>query len=146
MHRDTTLGRTGLGRTALRRAVTGRAVPALVLGLVLSWSGGGVAAPPAVNTPREIGPAVTACWKPPRGTEGLSATARFSFRSDGSLMGTPRITFSRLGANDKRAREFLQSIADAFVNCTPLNFTPSFSRAVAGRIFTMRFIPSSERI
>lgn len=103
-------------------------------------------ASPALNTPREIGPALVSCWKPPRGTEGLTATARFSFRSDGTLMGPPRITFSRLGENDARAHAFLQSIADAFIDCTPLNFSPSFGRSVAGRIFTLRFIPSARSI
>ncbi|MGI6245102.1 MAG: hypothetical protein ACOYJQ_04975 [Pseudochelatococcus sp.] len=104
------------------------------------------AAPPdEVSMLRHIGPALMACWKPPRGTEGLTATARFSFRSDGSLMGPPRITFARLGDRDARAREFLHSIADAFSDCTPLKFTPSFGRSVAGRIFTMRFIPAAER-
>ncbi|MFD2250721.1 hypothetical protein FHS82_001527 [Pseudochelatococcus lubricantis] len=98
-----------------------------------------------INTPRGIGPALMACWKPPHGTEGLSATARFSFRRDGSLMGPPRITFARLGESDKRARAFLNSIADAFNACTPLQFTSSFGRAVAGRIFTMRFVPSAQR-
>ncbi|MGV6875416.1 hypothetical protein ACUSIJ_22325 [Pseudochelatococcus sp. B33] len=123
---------------------------------ILIWSGlllgatasGAVAqtASPVVNTPRDIGPALVACWNPPGGSDGLTATARFSFRRDGSLMGPPRITFSRLGENDARARAFLQSIADAFLDCTPLNFSPSFGSSVAGRIFTLRFIPSARRI
>lgn len=100
-------------------------------------------AAPVIDTPRGIGPALVACWKPPGGTEGLTATARFSFRRDGTLMGPPRITFSRLGENDARARAFMVSIADAFVDCTPLNFSPSFGRSVAGRIFTLRFISSA---
>ncbi len=103
-------------------------------------------AAPVIDTPGGIGPALVACWKPPGGTEGLTATARFSFRRDGSLMGPPRITFSRLGENDSRARAFMASIADAFVDCTPLNFSPSFGRSVAGRIFTLRFIPSARSI
>lgn len=118
----------------------------LVLGLIWAAPIAGAAEDRAINTPPEIGPALIACWKPPSGTEGLTATARFSFRRDGSLMGPPRITFSRLGVNDARARAFLQSIADTFIDCTPLSFTPSFGQSVAGRIFTLRFIPSVRSI
>lgn len=120
-----------------------------LLAMAVIGTGSSSAAPataPVVHTPREIAPALVACWRPPGGTEGLSATARFSFRRDGTLMGPPRITFSRLGDNDARARAFLLSIADAFVDCTPLNFSPSFGRSVAGRIFTLRFIPSARNI
>lgn len=99
----------------------------------------------AITVPREIGSTLMACWRPPTGSEGLSATARFSFRRDGSLMGPPQITFSRLGKNGAHARAFLQSIADAFTSCTPLNFSASFGQSVAGRIFTLRFVPALQR-
>lgn len=99
----------------------------------------------SINTPREIGVKLLACWQPPIGTEGLTATARFSFNREGHLIGPPQITFSRLGQNDARARAFLQSIADAFITCTPLSFTDTFGQAVAGRIFSLRFLPSLRR-
>lgn len=98
-----------------------------------------------IDTPQKIGTALLTCWHPPSGVEGLAATARFSFRRDGSLIAPPKITFSRLGQNDDRARAFLLSIADAFITCTPLNFTESFGQQVAGRIFTLRFLPALRR-
>lgn len=98
-----------------------------------------------ITTPRDISSALISCWQPPAGSEGLSATARFSFKRDGNLMGPPQITFSRLGNDDARSRAFLQSIADAFLACTPLSFSASFGQSVAGRIFTLRFIPALQR-
>ncbi|TCQ70693.1 hypothetical protein EDF68_1325 [Ochrobactrum sp. BH3] len=36
--------------------------------------------------------ALVACWQSPAGTAGMSMTLRFSFRSNGTLIGEPRVT------------------------------------------------------
>lgn len=102
--------------------------------------------PPAISNLQGIGPAIRACWKPPAGSEGMAATVRFSFRRDGTLMGVPRITHTQQSGDSWTSRAFMESIAAAFIDCTPLPFSPSMGQAVAGRIFTMRFIPGARRL
>ena len=88
------------------RAVTGRRskVPAVLLALAALLCSAGTT--PAqqracgsrepINTLAELWPALYACWSPPAGTEGKELTLRFSIRRDGTLIGKPRATYSKL--------------------------------------------------
>jgi hypothetical protein len=91
----------------------------------------------------EVAPTLTACWRPPTGLrmlEAVEVTARFSIRRDGSLIGTPRVTFAS-GEVALQARELLtQSAVEAIRACTPLRISPGLGQAIAGRPFAIRFI------
>ncbi|TIO71994.1 MAG: TonB C-terminal domain-containing protein, partial [Mesorhizobium sp.] len=93
----------------------------------------------------EMSAAIYACWRPPRGTAGLSLTLRFSLRRDGTLIGKPRATFSVLGSNDALNRAFVASVLEALDKALPLPFTESMGEAIAGRILSPRFTVALER-
>ena len=63
-----------------------------------------------------------------------------SFRRNGEVLGQPRITYYKAGTEPDQREPFTRSVREAFVQCTPLPVTESLGRAIAGRIFTFRFI------
>ncbi len=96
-----------------------------------------------VDTLRALYPALSACWQAPEGLarfERIEITARFSLRRDGSVIGTPRITFTQV-PGEERARDLLTRAAlEAIARCTPVALTPALGGAIAGRPLTLRFI------
>lgn len=83
-------------------------------------------------------PRLAACWRTPADLGAAAITARFALRRDGSLQGTPRITFSRVPPRQRDAlvAETLSSLA----RCTPARVTAGLGGAVAGRPITLRFV------
>ena len=92
-----------------------------------------------INTLREIGPALTACWEPPVDLPAAEVTVRLSLKRDGHLLGEPRITLSRLPGDADDQKQFVASVLVGIAACLPLNITDSLGGSVAGRIFTIRF-------
>jgi hypothetical protein len=99
--------------------------------------------PDPINTLQEIGPALSACWRPPTDTQNFEVTVSFSFKSNGEVLGKPRITYSHFNGDTDEQKLILTSILQALDKCTPLKFTSTLGGAVAGRIFTMTFSPPS---
>ena len=53
-----------------------------------------------LNTLRDLGAALRACWVPPpldQSRAGMQITVQMSFRRNGELFGQPRITFESAG-------------------------------------------------
>jgi hypothetical protein len=102
---------------------------------------GALGQPPA-DTLRALYPKLTACWRQPEGLaklEETEITARFSLRRDGSLIGTPVITFS--SAPSEHAKAVLtDATLDALRRCTPARITPALGGAIAGRPIAIRFV------
>jgi hypothetical protein len=98
--------------------------------------------PSRIDTLREVGQAIRACWR--RSGEaysGQDVTVRVSFKRNGEVLGKPMITHYGAGRSDAETRrDFTQAVQDAFVRCSPMPFTPRFGAAVAGRPFTFRFV------
>jgi hypothetical protein len=90
----------------------------------------------------QIFQAVQACWQPPAGSgfSGQEITLRMSFKRSGEVLGQPRITYYKPGTQGDQREPFTRSVREAFERCTPFAFTESLGRAVAGRIFSFRFI------
>jgi hypothetical protein len=99
-----------------------------------------------VNTLQEIGAALGACWRPPSGTWHYEVTVRLSFKRNGEVLGTPRITFSHFTGNVEEQKLIVGSILDALEECTPLNLTPGLGGAIAGRPFSLSFARPSTGI
>jgi hypothetical protein len=99
-----------------------------------------VAAAPVVRIERirDVFPAIRACWSPAGQGDG-QLTVRLAFRRDGTIMGAPRVTYSKLAEPEAR-RSFGERVFAAIDRCAPLPFSASFGAAVAGRPFTFRFI------
>jgi hypothetical protein len=99
-----------------------------------------VASPPqgAADTLVALYPQLAACWRPPADLGAAAITARFALRRDGSLQGTPRITFARVRPERREAlaAETLSSLA----RCTPARLTAGLGGAVAGRPIALRFV------
>jgi hypothetical protein len=99
--------------------------------------------PPAVNTIKELGAMLQACWLPPpieQSRPGMQITVMMSFRRNGELLGQPRITFESADATDDDRLAYRTAVAEMIKRCAPLPFTDGFGNAAAGRPFTMRFI------
>lgn len=95
-----------------------------------------------INTLREVFQALQACWHPPGGSgySGQEITLRLSFKRNGEVLGTPRITYYKAGTQGEQREPFTRSVREAFERCTPFPFTESFGAAIAGRIFSFRFV------
>jgi hypothetical protein len=95
-----------------------------------------------INTLKDIGRAVQACWQP-TGVRysGQEVTIRISFKRSGEVLGKPMITHYRAGEPDAENREaFTRAVREALARCSPMPFTDKLGAAVAGRPFTFRFI------
>jgi hypothetical protein len=109
-----------------------------------AWASGVAAeqAPAQLNTMKDMGTALQACWIPPpieQARPGMQITVMMSFKRDGALLGQPRITFESSGATDDERLAYRLAVAAMLKRCTPLPFTEALGNAVAGRPFTMRF-------
>lgn len=104
----------------------------------LALAAGPAAAAPA-NTLRELWPALTRCWQPPPGTVGSEITVAFALRRDGTLLGKPRITYSRLTGDAEAQRAFVAAALIALARCTPVAITDGLGGAIAGRQLSIRF-------
>jgi hypothetical protein len=90
----------------------------------------------------QIFQAIQACWRPPAGSgfSGQEITLRISFKRNGEVLGQPRITYYKAGTQAEQRDPFARSVREAFERCAPLPFTESFGKAIAGRIFAIRFV------
>ena len=92
----------------------------------------------------EIVPYLRRCWRTPAvidlNTTPLDATIRMSLARDGRVIGQPRITYVNRKANPEQRTAMMQSIADALKACAPFPLSQGLGNAVAGRIFSIRFI------
>ena len=102
-----------------------------------------VAEPARLNTIKDMGTALQACWVPPpidQSRPGMQITVQMSFKRNGELLGQPRITFESAGASDDERLAYRLAVAEMLKRCSPLPLTDALGNAVAGRPFTMRFI------
>ncbi|MFO1134503.1 MAG: hypothetical protein U1E30_18095 [Rhodoblastus sp.] len=99
------------------------------------------AAANAIARPTDVPKAIAACWSPPSppGGETWQATLRIVFAADGRVVGKPRIAY--ISAPDAATRSRLRaSLAEALPRCGKFRFTVALGRAIAGRLFAIRFI------
>jgi hypothetical protein len=96
-----------------------------------------------LNTLKDIGAALQACWVPPpldQSRPGMQITVLMSFRRNGELFGQPRITFESAGASEDERLAYRIAVAQMLQRCAPLPFTEALGNAMAGRPFRMRLI------
>ena len=91
------------------------------------------------DTLAQLYPVLAACWKAPSEPGKGQATARFSLRRDGSLIGAARISYAA-GVTPGLRAGLLRSALDAIRRCTPADITPGLGRAIAGRPVALRFV------
>jgi hypothetical protein len=96
----------------------------------------------SANNLRELYLALDRCLSeiPIRGAAGSELTVVFSLRRDGSLLGRPRISYSKLTGDATAQQEFARQIAAGFDKCLPLSISDALGGAIAGRPLAMRFV------
>jgi hypothetical protein len=96
------------------------------------------AEPRSVDRLAELRTALTACWRPPAGSQGSEITLRLALTKDGALRGPPRVTYRRLYGSADRQSAFVAAAAEAIVACTPVALSEHFGRIIAQQVITIR--------
>jgi hypothetical protein len=114
----------------------------LLISLTVICCAPAIAAAADANTLRELFAELDRCLDAVqiKGVAGSQMTIVFSLRRDGSLLGRPRISFSRLPGESAEQHEFARGIAAAFARCLPISITDSLGGAIAGRPMSLRFV------
>jgi hypothetical protein len=87
------------------------------------------------------------CWSPPPADdarEGMQMTVRFSFKRDGEIIATPRLTFATVGVSADTRATYLKAINASLDACVPLKFTDNLGGALAGRPIAIRYVDNRE--
>jgi hypothetical protein len=96
-----------------------------------------------LNTIRDLFAALRACWTPPPESEaqgGMQMSVKFSFKSDGGLIGQPRLTYATPGASAQTRGIYLGAINTSLGHCAPLPLTRGLAGAIAGRPIMIRYV------
>ena len=98
------------------------------------------------NTLKEMWRALNICLSASRGLEGSEITLVFSLRRDGSMIGKPRISYSKLPGDLTDQKSFVGSVALALSSCMPLRISDGLGGAIAGHPLSIRMvIPRPEK-
>lgn len=87
------------------------------------------------------------CWSPPptnTAQKGMQMTVRFSFKRDGGMIATPRLTFASAGASADVRNTYLKAINASLDACLPLKFSDGLGGALAGRPIAIRYVDNRE--
>jgi hypothetical protein len=93
-----------------------------------------------LNTMDDVGAAIEACWTPPADAGNSTVTLSFSFKRDGSLIGSPRPTAVQVAGDDKAHKAFIEAAVAAVRNCTPLTLSPTLAQGIGGNVFTLQLV------
>jgi hypothetical protein len=97
---------------------------------------------PKLNSIRDLFAALRACpvTLPDVGRQGMQMTVQLSFKRNGEIIGTPRITFTTRSASAEVKEAYYQAITTGLQRCAPLPFTDGLGGAIAGRPIAIRYI------
>jgi hypothetical protein len=112
----------------------------IAIALALTFVGPAAAAGGSINTIVELRRAFDACVKAPSDGTGSELTIVFSLKRDGSLLGKPRITHSRLLGDPETQKRFVAAAIAAVEKCLPINITDALGGAIAGRPLSLRIV------
>jgi hypothetical protein len=87
------------------------------------------------------------CWSPPptdAAQKGMQMTVRFSFKRDGGMIATPRMTFATVGASADVRNTYLKAINASLDACLPLKFSDGLGGALAGRPIAIRYVDNRD--
>jgi hypothetical protein len=87
------------------------------------------------------------CWSPPptdAAQKGMQMTVRFSFKRDGGMIATPRMTFATVGASADVRSTYLKAINASLDACLPLKFSDGLGGALAGRPIAIRYVDNRD--
>jgi hypothetical protein len=87
------------------------------------------------------------CWSPPpneEAHEGMQMSVRFSFKTSGEMIGSPRLTFATSGVPADTRTTYLKAINASLDACLPLKFTKGLGGALAGRPIMIRYVDNRD--
>jgi hypothetical protein len=116
---------------------------ALALGLTLA---GSVAHAQPANSLHDLWQALGACARRAKvapEVAGSEITVLFTLKRNGSLLGKPRITYSRLIGDEVDQQAFVAASLSAIAGCFPLPMTDGLGGAIAGRPIRFRLVSGS---
>ncbi len=96
-----------------------------------------------LDTIGDLFAALRSCWTPPpedAARAGMQMSVKFSFKRDGGLIGTPRLTYATPDASAQTRDVYRQAIDDSLSHCTPLSFSKGMGGAIAGRPILIRYV------
>lgn len=104
-------------------------------------AGDAVSAEPIAKA-RDLPAQLAACFRPPDelAKRVNEVTVRLAFSASGEVIGAPRITYTNLALDDPRRAVLVAAFLKGIADCAPLRFTPAMASAIAGRIFTIRYV------
>jgi hypothetical protein len=111
-----------------------------ILFLLMAGFAWAQSSPAPANTLQELYAQLDHCLVVPKGVPGSQITVVFSLKRDGSLLGQPRISFSKLPGTDVEKSAFVEGVASAFDKCLPASITDALGGAIAGQPISMRFV------
>jgi hypothetical protein len=91
--------------------------------------------------------ALRSCWTPPSADiarQDMQITVRFSFKRNGEMIGSPRLTFATAGVSADIRDTYLKAINTSLAGCLPLKFTGALGGALAGRPIAIRYVDNRE--
>ncbi len=100
-----------------------------------------------LDTIGDLFAALRSCWSPPpadAAQQGMQMTVRFSFKRDGGIIASPRLTFATVGASADIRDTYLKAINASLDACMPLKFTGNLGGALAGRPIAIRYVDNRE--
>ena len=106
-------------------------------------SGGATPVARKLDTIREMFDALRDCWVPPEpalARAGMQMSVRLSFKRNGEMIGSPRVTYTTPEATREQRDAYLAAITATLDRCSPMPFTDAMGGAVAGRPIAIRFI------
>jgi len=87
--------------------------------------------------------ALRACWVPPpkeQAHHGMEYTIRFALKRDGTMIASPRMTYSSHEVSAETREVYRDAIDAALKRCTPLHLSGGMAAAIAGRPIAIRFV------
>jgi len=110
----------------------------LLIVLLCCCSAANASAEPA-NTIKAMFQKLRTCLTSVQLNSGSEATVRFMLRRDGSIIGTPRITYAKSTGDPSTREADAQELADGLRRCTPVEITEGLGGAIAGRMIVFSF-------
>jgi hypothetical protein len=92
------------------------------------------------NSLQDLWAELNSCLRGAQASEGLDVTVVMSLKRDGSLLGKPRITHSKLPDDPAARQRDADALARALDKCLPLSITDALGGAIAGRPFSIRIV------
>ena len=90
------------------------------------------------NTLRQLWEKIGACFADTTLSSGSEVTVVFSLKRDGSLNGKPKISYTKLPADEGLRKGDTAAIAHALDACLPIPITDELGGAIAGRPIALR--------